>query len=129
MRARLPSCYTKRWGPWSKRQINALDARWRPVLAGPEEWLDFAYTNTTYSVQFSEYTTSRGVYLHLWIRRHKGGAKSVPWSSKQKIKTQLVGPERVAVEVFPAESELVDSANMYHLWVYPEDEILPFRLR
>lgn len=39
------------------------------------------------------------------------------WRDKQAIKNQIVGPEYEAVEIYPAESRLVDGANQYHLWV------------
>ncbi len=45
---------------------------------------------------------------------------------KQKIKNELFGRESVAIEVFPAESHLIDQANSYHLWVLPEAFSLPF---
>jgi hypothetical protein len=39
------------------------------------------------------------------------------WRDLQRIKNELVGPECEGVELYPAESRLVDSANQYHLWV------------
>lgn len=35
---------------------------------------------------------------------------------RQHMKNQLVGPECEAVELFPAESRLMDTANQFHLW-------------
>jgi hypothetical protein len=39
------------------------------------------------------------------------------WRDLQRIKNELVGPEHEAMELYPAESRLVDTANQYHLWV------------
>lgn len=39
------------------------------------------------------------------------------WRHFQQIKNELVGPEFEAVELYPAESRLVDMDNEYHLWV------------
>ena len=39
------------------------------------------------------------------------------WRHLQRIKNELVVPEHEGMELFPAESRLVDSANQYHLWV------------
>ena len=36
--------------------------------------------------------------------------------------------DRVAVEVYPPESQLVDDADLYHLWVLPAGFELPFGL-
>lgn len=45
------------------------------------------------------------------------------WRDLQRIKNELVGPECEAVELFPAESRLLDSANQYHLWVFANPEV------
>ena len=42
------------------------------------------------------------------------------WKDLQEIKNIFVGPECEAVEVFPAESRLMDTANEYHLWAHPQ---------
>lgn len=55
--------------------------------------------------------------FHLSIKRHdKEPCRD--WRDFQQIKNELVGPEHEGVEVFPAESRLVDMANQYHLWVF-----------
>lgn len=36
--------------------------------------------------------------------------------------------DRVAIEVFPSQDQLVDEANVYHLWVLPKEVQLPFGL-
>jgi hypothetical protein len=38
------------------------------------------------------------------------------WRIGQRIKNQLCGPEWEAIELYPAESRKVDTANEYHLW-------------
>jgi hypothetical protein len=34
----------------------------------------------------------------------------------QRIKDELIGPDHEAVELYPMQSRLVDTANQYHLW-------------
>lgn len=48
----------------------------------------------------------------------KANNKSVrrDWREFQKIKNEILGPEEEAVEIYPAESRLVDTANQYFLW-------------
>jgi hypothetical protein len=58
-------------------------------------------------------------FIHLDIRRLDGGACK-NWRHFQRIKNELVGPEFEAMELFPAESRLVDTANQYHLWVHAD---------
>lgn len=48
------------------------------------------------------------------------------WRETQRIKDTIAGPGSTAVEVYPPASEVVDDANMYHLWVLTAD--LPFSL-
>lgn len=51
------------------------------------------------------------------------------WSLFQRIKNELFGPERVALEVFPAESNKQDVANIYWFWVLPEDFECPIEIK
>jgi len=53
--------------------------------------------------------------VQLSIRRLDRGAAR-DWRDFQRIKNQLVGPECEAIELYPAESRLVDTANQFHLW-------------
>lgn len=41
------------------------------------------------------------------------------WRDLQRIKTDLIGAEREAYEVFPAESRVVDTTNTTWLWALP----------
>ena len=42
------------------------------------------------------------------------------WRHFQWIKNELVGEEHEAIEIYPAESRMVDTSNQYHLWVFAE---------
>lgn len=66
-----------------------------------------------------------GHVLVLSIRRDDRQAVH-DWRDFQRIKNQLAGEETEAVELYPAESRLVDSANQYWLWCFPPGEKLPF---
>jgi hypothetical protein len=86
------------------------------------------FINSKYTVFLCQPSrTAWGLVDRLMIRRHDGGEPS--WRDKQRIKNELLGPERAAVEVFPPTSELMDEANIYHLWAIPEGTHLPFGLR
>ena len=54
------------------------------------------------------------------------GTGELTWSEKQQIKNELFGENRTAVEVFPEEDRLVDTADVYHLWVFEKHFRLPF---
>jgi hypothetical protein len=38
------------------------------------------------------------------------------WRDFQRIKNELIGSEEEAIEIYPAESRLQDTANQFHLW-------------
>ena len=56
--------------------------------------------------------------MHLTFKRNDRAAVR-DWRHFQAIKNEVAGPEREAVELFPPESELMDAANEYHLWILP----------
>ena len=88
--------------------------------------LNRAYTDGEYAVMTRRVETEWGEITHACIRNVEN--TDIPWAEKQRIKDELFGVERVAVEVFPARSDLVDEANMYHIWVLPAEMKLPFSL-
>ncbi len=73
------------------------------------------YRNETYTVQVE----SGAPFVHLHIHRNDWKACN-DWREFQEIKNVLVGEENEAVELFPAESRLVDTSNTYHLWVHAD---------
>lgn len=48
------------------------------------------------------------------------------WRKIQELKNLIVGEEVEAVELYPAESRLVDTSNQFHLFALPEGEKFPF---
>lgn len=56
-----------------------------------------------------------GPVFHISIRRNDR-RHIFDWRDMQRIKNELMGPEHEAVQIFPAESRLADTANQYHLW-------------
>ena len=75
---------------------------------------DCVFLNDVYQVNVRCFAP--GEFIHLSIKRID--KKPIhDWRDLQAIKNELVGSENEAVELYPAESRLVDSANQYHLWV------------
>ena len=79
------------------------------------------YMNSIYQVEYQEVELpppfGRSVYLSIKTLdkqpRHD-------WREMQQIKNELVGEEVEAVELYPSEDRLVDTANQYHLFCFPE---------
>jgi hypothetical protein len=57
--------------------------------------------------------------VHLSIKRCDRGAFH-DWRVLQDIKNSVLSPEHEAVELYPADSRLVDTANQYHLWAFAD---------
>lgn len=113
----------KPWWPFERREIDPS----HPIQ--PPAGVYAAFVNNRYSVQVSVESTPWGAVHHLWIRRHD--AEPVrSWTDVQRIKREVLhdGAERVGVEVYPRDRDVVDDANMYHLWVLPRGFELPFGL-
>ena len=51
------------------------------------------------------------------------------WALFQRIKNDLFGPNRIALEVYPDEYHKQDVANMYWLWVLPEGFECPIQIK
>ena len=53
----------------------------------------------------------------LWLSiRRTDGSPTRSWYDMQSIKSHVLGKEGEAIEIFPAESRLVDEVNQYHLF-------------
>lgn len=63
------------------------------------------------------------------IPGHNGWGDKITWDELQQVKTEACYGERDAVEVYPPDFDVVNVANMRHLWVYPEGSIIPFAWR
>jgi hypothetical protein len=83
----------------------------------PELWVNFRYT---VSVDRRE----DGSVSCLSIRRND--RKPVrDWRDFQFIKNQIAGEDVEAVELYPKQDRVVDTANQYFLWCMPPGDNLP----
>lgn len=98
----------------------AADAH--PRLAAELDRIKEIWRNNTYIVIVER--SPLGFVTSLSIRRDDREAIH-DWRDFQQIKNDIAGSETEAVELYPAESRLVDSANQYWLWVLPPGVQLP----
>lgn len=73
--------------------------------------------------------TKFGTVEHVTISKGTGtadGTGEVSWSEKMRIKNELFGENRFAIEVFPKQKNLVDVCDVYHLWVFDKKQEMPF---
>lgn len=112
------------WTRFEEVDLSKMQAKIPPGLVQ-------AFRNNLYSVQVFQRKMNNSEQLAalLGIRAHVSSMSSkMTWAVKQRIKNELAGPERLAFEVYPPVSELVDEADMYWLWIMPEGEPMPFKL-
>jgi hypothetical protein len=58
--------------------------------------------------------------------RKRDNSTLISWQQKQRIKNHFAGEDREAFELFPSVHRLMDTANLYHLWVLPAGSQIPF---
>lgn len=80
------------------------------VIVGKE----IVFKNDLYQVHVRE--VSKEMW-HISIRRLDRECCH-DWRDLQEIKNQIVGKECEAIEIYPAESRRIDTANQYHLWAF-----------
>lgn len=104
------------WGPWET------------ILLEPGQfghgWAGLchkAHRNRVFSVLVRADASGA---IHLAVTSLSGVRPT--WWEMQRIKDDIAGSETTAVEIYPPRSEVVDGADMFHIWVLPVK--LPFGL-
>lgn len=81
---------------------------------------DQLFVNDTYQVALRKQGDGPlGPLISLSIRRLDREC-IFDWRDIQQIKNMLCGPEAEAVQLFPAESRLVDTSNQYYIFCFPK---------
>ena len=105
------------WGPWE-----TLDAA--EAMKGARGWaaqVTEVYRNRVFSVLVRHDASGA---THMAVSSLSGIRPS--WYEMQRIKDDIAGETATAVEVYPPRAEVVDGADMFHIWVIPG--ALPFSL-
>ena len=82
-------------------------------LMNDETWGNDRYTVTVHFLD-----GDRDGFVEITIHNHRR-TTHIPWRHLQQIKNEVLGADREAVQLFPAEDRLVDTANEYWLYAYP----------
>jgi len=76
------------------------------------------YKNKTYMVLKITHAGAPGKPDLVWLSIKRNDKETIhDWREFQEIKNELVGRECEGIELYPAESRVMDTANQYHLWV------------
>lgn len=81
------------------------------AAGGGDMWMNDKYV----VIHRREQHESGPMVHHLSIRRQDRGTDR-DWRDFQRIKNQLLGDDAEAIELYPAEDRVVDTANQFHLW-------------
>lgn len=123
------------WFPMQEAGVDETALRAAAEAAGhdPDQFGSLAgakvYRNDRYQVfvrPMEPFAPEMPAMVHASISRIDRAACH-DWRDLQRIKNDIFGPECEAVELYPAETRLVDAANQYHLWVIPDPKLrFPF---
>lgn len=83
---------------------------------GAERWENSRYTVALYGPEDTPTPEGWPGVVHLSFR-HNANIAITDFRDMQRIKSEMVHPEAMALQIFPGESQLVDLCNQYHLWV------------
>ena len=94
------------------------------VVDALKDHVDEVWKNNRYEVQLQFMDNKKGIKGAIWLQFKDAINKDAihDWRDMQRIKNEICGEEREAVELFPAESRLVDTSNQFHLFVLQEGE-------
>lgn len=109
--------------PWEELQSEVINAD-----IGGELW-HVKYWNNKYVVLVRSVRVSWSGYpqscVHLSI--HSNDRSHLrDWRDYQRLKNEILGEDWEAVELYPAESRLVDTSNQFHLFAFAPPFKFPF---
>ena len=96
------------WGPWESTDVLPGTVSMNGWLA----WIIRVHRNRVFAVL--ERPAEAGV-IHLAVSSLSGIRPT--WHEMQRIKNDLAGPDATAIEVYPPKTDMVDEADMFHIWV------------
>lgn len=94
------------WGPWERLDIAGNNR------GGWLEQCHACHKNRVFAVLVR--LDASGV-IHLGVSSLSGIRPT--WPEMQRIKDEIAGEDATAIEVYPPKSQVVDEADMFHLWV------------
>lgn len=113
----------KQWDPFVQvTPVHRVTREVKDTEPGCEYWANnvFFVTKRVIPPTNPDGTRREGCNL-VWLSLHRNDRKPIrDWRHMQRIKNELVGPECEGVEMYPAESRLVDTSNEYHLWCFDD---------
>lgn len=80
-----------------------------------------AYRNNRFTVMvYDNCPTTHGPATQVLIQNHTNTPIVNHWREIQWIKNEIFGPDVLAIEYFPPQKELIDTHNIYWIFIFPE---------
>lgn len=87
-------------------------------FAGLKRMYRYSSLGTDYTITYSEIDK----YIHIRIHRDDSGTV-FHWMDIQEIKNQLLGENKIAIQVYPRSDQLVNNGNTCHIWSWDDMEV------
>lgn len=111
--------------PYDEWQPGKLSPDKEDLLRKVKERLpDKIWLNGRYKVWIYENVLRHGQWPRMhWLSIKRRDQEPIrEWRDLQRIKNDLIGEQCEGVELFPAESRLVDASNQYHMFVFADSK-------
>lgn len=106
---------------WPDAQRNNPSSPWRV-------WMSKDYMAQFYRPAPKDEPAMGRLSIHSVHRTAAGWVDNIPWETLQRIKAECGFQDLDAIEIYPAERDVVNVANIRHLWLVPRS-YLPFAWR
>ena len=107
--------------PEKLSQIPAV--QWRHISVGAGNRIE-VWRSRSFLVQIFSEKTGERLTVCRTVVKDDDWVSDISWDDLQRLKRECGRGNRDAVEVYPADSDLVNAANMRHLWLIGD---LPFK--
>ena len=114
---RKPTEWTKFKMTTPSSVADQCHSNYRKSLEGAEIWENSVYVVVKRVISSKDDGEDSVDGWWLSIRTHDREVRH-DWREFQRIKNEICGAECEAVELYPAESRLVDTSNQFHLFVF-----------
>lgn len=91
-------------------------------------WMSQEYMAQLYPAERKDEPAIGRLSIHSVHRTAAGWVDNIPWETLQRIKADCGFADLDAIEIYPAERDVVNVANIRHLWLVPRS-YLPFAWR
>lgn len=88
------------------------------------KWMTRAFENNMFVVMINDNAnTTKGSATLAMVQKLNDTPILNHWKEMQGIKNEIFGSEKIAIEYYPKQKDLIDDKNIYWMWVFDEEQI------